>query len=155
MKLINILNEIKVNKPGTLIPGKKYNVKSVWGKDEVLEFEKEIKPGDHVRLLFKTKDGDINVSKNLYLKKGWIKPINEITINKPNCCNIKAHIPATLEDVTILKKDVKYKHFKKEIDHWLNTSGPFDGNPEEFTWNEIEFEDGLIGWWTSDELEIL
>jgi len=85
IKLTQLISELGINNPNTLIPGKKYQVyNDISKKWEILEFDCEYAN----RWSFITKYGSKSMGKDYYIKNKWIKPykeeVNELGINKPN-----------------------------------------------------------------------
>ena len=53
------------------------------------------------------------------------------------------------DDVIIVLQDKEYKDYKESIDHVF-----FSGDKSEVKWNIVQFKDGTLTWWNSDELEV-
>ena len=70
-------------------------------------------------------------------------------INKP----LKAKLTTADEDyITVILKDVNYEDYQELIDSNVYF---FDGNRNEAKWNLIQFEDGVLHWWNSEDIEYI
>jgi hypothetical protein len=54
------------------------------------------------------------------------------------------------DEVIIVLQDKEYEDYKESIDHVF-----FSGDKSEVKWNIVQFKDGMLTWWNSDELEIM
>ena len=66
---------------------------------------------------------------------------------------LKAKLTTANEDyITVILKDVNYEDYQELIDSNIYF---FDGNRNEAKWNLIQFEDGVLHWWNSEEIEYI
>jgi hypothetical protein len=66
---------------------------------------------------------------------------------------LKAKLTTANEDyITVILKDVNYEDYQELIDSNVYF---FDGNRNEAKWNLIQFEDGVLHWWNSEEIEYI
>lgn len=66
---------------------------------------------------------------------------------------LKAKLTTADEDyITVILKDVNYEDYQELIDSNVYF---FDGNRNEAKWNLIQFEDGVLHWWNSEEIEYI
>ena len=66
---------------------------------------------------------------------------------------LKAKLTTANEDyITVILKDVNYEDYQELIDSNVYF---FDGNRNEAKWNLIQFEDGVLHWWNSEEIQYI